>query len=289
MGKRAISVLLIVIVCLSVAGGDGLAQSGSAFFAATGHTVKGRFLAYWQQHGGLSQFGYPISDEFQERSELNSQTYTVQYFERAVFEFHPENQPPYDVLLSQLGTFQFRRKYPNSISGTPNPTSPPDAWAGLWQRPLKLHKLASGAACPISAARVVSPDFGPALGAGPVYPVGLGTGGTVYYQNSNQEGGWFYVKILWVGDPQYKGPILIRGQQLDGANELRFESGADPARELRLHTNEGGSTTSGWYNWPSYTRIRAAGCYAWQVDGLDFTAVIVFKAVDGLPPGAGGP
>jgi branched-chain amino acid transport system substrate-binding protein len=35
----------------------------------------------------------------------------VQYFERAVFELHPENQPPFDVLLSQLGTFQNRQKH----------------------------------------------------------------------------------------------------------------------------------------------------------------------------------
>ncbi|MFL5735444.1 MAG: alpha/beta fold hydrolase, partial [Chloroflexia bacterium] len=38
--------------------------------------------------------------------DLNGKPYTVQYFERAVFELHPENAAPYDVLLSQLGTFQ---------------------------------------------------------------------------------------------------------------------------------------------------------------------------------------
>jgi hypothetical protein len=60
----------------------------------------------------VAQQGYPISDDFQEVSDLDGKTYTVQYFERAVFEYHPENQQPYDVLLSQLGTLQFRRKYP---------------------------------------------------------------------------------------------------------------------------------------------------------------------------------
>jgi branched-chain amino acid transport system substrate-binding protein len=34
----------------------------------------------------------------------------VQYFERAVFELHPENQAPNDVLLSQLGTFRLKQK-----------------------------------------------------------------------------------------------------------------------------------------------------------------------------------
>ena len=75
-------------------------------FPETGKRVGGVFLDYWQSHGGLAQQGYPISDEFMERSALDGKTYTVQYFERAVFEYHPENAAPYEVLLSQLGTFK---------------------------------------------------------------------------------------------------------------------------------------------------------------------------------------
>jgi len=88
-------------------------SAGSVLFKETGKRVGGKFLAYWQQHGGLAQQGYPISDEFKEKSDLDGKTYTVQYFERAVFELHPENQSPYDVLLSQLGTFRYKQKYPN--------------------------------------------------------------------------------------------------------------------------------------------------------------------------------
>lgn len=80
-------------------------------FAATGHKVCGRFLQYWQQNGGLAQQGYPLSEAFTETNALNGKPYTVQYFERVVFELHPENQPPYDVLLSQLGTFLGKDKY----------------------------------------------------------------------------------------------------------------------------------------------------------------------------------
>lgn len=71
-------------------------------FAQTGHSVGGKFRTYWETHGGLAQQGYPISDEFQEKA-TDGKTYTVQYFERAVFELHPENQAPNDVLLSLLG------------------------------------------------------------------------------------------------------------------------------------------------------------------------------------------
>jgi hypothetical protein len=96
-------------------------QAGFVLFPETGHRVGGRFLDYWQNNGGLAQQGYPISEEFQEKSELDGNTYTVQYFERAVFELHPENQPPYDVLLSQLGTLQYRKKY---LQPSPTATVP---------------------------------------------------------------------------------------------------------------------------------------------------------------------
>ena len=88
-----------------------LHSASGRFFSETGHWVGGRFWDYWQTHGGLMQQGYPISDEFTEVSDLNGKPYTVQYFERAVFELHPENKPPYDVLLSQLGAFRYRARY----------------------------------------------------------------------------------------------------------------------------------------------------------------------------------
>src|SRR5205809_892654 len=103
--------VLIALGGLLLAGPTaGQAQTGSQTFPQTGHTVGGAFLTYWQGHGSLAQQGYPISDEMPEVSPLNGQTYTVQYFERAVFEKHPENAPPFDILLSQLGTFRYQQK-----------------------------------------------------------------------------------------------------------------------------------------------------------------------------------
>jgi len=76
--------------------------AGEACFAETGFCVRGRFLAYWQQHGGLAINGFPLGDERQEILE-DGNTYTVQYFERVRLEYHPENALPYDVLLGQFG------------------------------------------------------------------------------------------------------------------------------------------------------------------------------------------
>lgn len=99
--------------------------AGAQKFTQTGHTVGGLFLQYWNSHGGLAQQGYPISEEFNEKSDLNGQTYKVQYFQRAVFEYHPENQAPYNVLLSQLGTFRYKAKYAAAGGAVPTATTAP--------------------------------------------------------------------------------------------------------------------------------------------------------------------
>lgn len=79
-------------------------QSGVTYYPETGHTLKGAFKKYWESKGGLAQFGFPITEEFAERNSTDGKTYTVQYYERARFEFHPENAgSPYEVLLGHLG------------------------------------------------------------------------------------------------------------------------------------------------------------------------------------------
>src|SRR4051794_38239045 len=70
-------------------GNGTYAQGGSQTFPETGKTVSGRFLEYWNANGGLAQQGYPITNTMQEKSDTDGKTYTVQYFERAVFEAHP--------------------------------------------------------------------------------------------------------------------------------------------------------------------------------------------------------
>jgi hypothetical protein len=100
----------------------GYAQGDSHTFPETGKTVSGPFLTYWTQHGGLAQQGYPISDEMQQVSPTDGKTYTVQYFERAVFEEHPEYAgTSNEVLLSLLGVFRYQQKYPGGApSQSPN-------------------------------------------------------------------------------------------------------------------------------------------------------------------------
>ncbi|MFN8511398.1 MAG: cellulase family glycosylhydrolase [Chloroflexia bacterium] len=78
------------------------AEPGARYFAETGHNLSGGFRTYWEGRGGLAQFGFPISEVFTETLE-DGKSYRVQYFERARFEYHPENPAPYDILLGQFG------------------------------------------------------------------------------------------------------------------------------------------------------------------------------------------
>ncbi|MEX1157690.1 MAG: L,D-transpeptidase [Thermomicrobiales bacterium] len=74
------------------------------FFEETGHWLAYGMKTYWEENGGLWQFGFPISEEFQEKNTQDGNTYTVQYFERARFEFHPEHAgTQYEILLGHLG------------------------------------------------------------------------------------------------------------------------------------------------------------------------------------------
>jgi hypothetical protein len=104
---------------------------GQVYFAETGHNLGGRFLDYWQQHGGLAQFGFPLTEEANEQ--LGTQFYRVQYFERARLELHPENQPPYDVLLGQFGRRVLLARFRGDRSGydqavAPVAVNPDDAY-----------------------------------------------------------------------------------------------------------------------------------------------------------------
>jgi peptide/nickel transport system substrate-binding protein len=78
------------------------------WFPETRHSISGKILEYWNRYGGLKQFGFPLSEAFQEVSVQDGKTYTVQYFERNRFELHPEKQPPYEVELGLLGSEQYK-------------------------------------------------------------------------------------------------------------------------------------------------------------------------------------
>ena len=86
------------------------APAGRDYYTETGHSLGGAFRAYWQSHGGLAQFGFPICEEFVEKNPEDGKSYTVQYFERARFEYHPEAPAAYQVMLGMLAKDILRQR-----------------------------------------------------------------------------------------------------------------------------------------------------------------------------------
>jgi hypothetical protein len=88
------------------------ADSSMKYFPETGHTLAAPLRPYWEGKGGLSVFGYPLSEAFQERSATDGKTYLVQYFERNRLEYHAEYKgTPNEVLLGLLGVQEYKRRY----------------------------------------------------------------------------------------------------------------------------------------------------------------------------------
>ncbi len=124
----------------------GQPRDGCRFFETTGHTLCEPFLGYWQTHGlefdgragtsydeSLALFGLPLSEP---ALETNSSGFTVltQWFERARFEYVPENPDPYKVLLGRLGAEVYD---PAASSG---PTQYHQVQAPGWPHPLEVPR-----------------------------------------------------------------------------------------------------------------------------------------------------
>lgn len=78
----------------------------SIYFPQTGHNLSNGFKYYWQHNGGVDMFGYPVSEEMLEVNPDNGNTYVVQYFQRARFEYHPEFKgTAYETELGLLGRY----------------------------------------------------------------------------------------------------------------------------------------------------------------------------------------
>ena len=72
--------LLVLLTASSIPAAS--AQSDVRYFSETGHYLRGAFRYFWESHGALWNFGYPITEEYIRKSDGR----IVQYFERARFE-----------------------------------------------------------------------------------------------------------------------------------------------------------------------------------------------------------
>jgi hypothetical protein len=102
--RRHTTILRLTAMALLVAVAGALllptqaAAAGPRYFPETGHNSPDIFATYWAAHGGIALFGLPITEPYLDNG------LTIQWFERARFERHPENKDtPFEVELGQLG------------------------------------------------------------------------------------------------------------------------------------------------------------------------------------------
>jgi hypothetical protein len=151
--------------------------------------------------------------------------------------------------------------------------SPPRGIDARTRRHLRraLHLPRGTPVCPRSPAGRPAPAVSTVIGGGPAYPA-LG-GVRAQLDGDRRIGRWFAHKTLWAVAPRYRGPLLIRGRRLDEAGVLRFGLARHSPSQMwwpaaNAHT---------WRYRPSTTVIPAPGCYAFQVDGITFSRVLVFE------------
>jgi len=155
-------------------------------------------------------------------------------------------------------------------------------WDYLRARPLIDRRVAPGEPCPVTTQTGRANGWA-GLGPGPAYPMGTANVITMPMPPAERYGPeWSGTKRIWLLDTRYAARALVRGYQLDGPNEVRFVLGPGwtdekmlkPSRELPVD----GDT-------PSLTRLRAPGCYAYQVDGRTFSYLVIFEARVEAPAG----
>jgi hypothetical protein len=127
-------------------------------------------------------------------------------------------------------------------------------------------------------------DFGGiALGNGPAEPIIAAAGDPLHGVALLQadKGDWYSFKTLWFTLPSYMGPVLIRGTSVDGGGPVAFGEGPVIGHLVIPPGSTFNEGTDRYRTAPGGTYVKNAGCYAWQVDGLDFSYVLIFKAIQG--------
>lgn len=79
-------------------------EDDNAYFGATGHSVSGPFLEFWQENGQERLLGYPISESFKEEGA------EYQWFERVRFEWHRDLPEGRRIVLGNIGTELLRKR-----------------------------------------------------------------------------------------------------------------------------------------------------------------------------------
>lgn len=103
--QRAILFMALMLIALPAATRLTAAQSlDEEYFTETGHIVRGEFLEkYRSADDPVLVYGFPITEAFHDQ--LSNRI--IQYFQRARFEFHPNEPEGQRVKISPLGKYLY--------------------------------------------------------------------------------------------------------------------------------------------------------------------------------------
>jgi hypothetical protein len=95
--------------------------------------------------------------------------------------------------------------------------------------------------------------------------------------------GWSALQTLWIAMPGYAGPFVVRGARLGTRGPIEVQpgrSGLSPGSgPLVVGAGPTSNSQGGYRTVPGSTWVKAPGCYAWQVDGRDFSEIVVVDAM----------
>jgi hypothetical protein len=175
---------------------------------------------------------------------------------------------------------------PPSSTGAASSPADPSVFRSPMVRPLRFPIVTSLANCPVSIGRTVSPNLGLAAGTGPLFIVAVDANGNVDYVPPGHWGDNLglggMAETLWIFPPGFSGPVLVRGQRLDAAGKVWFNSVNGPALpqlQMMVPLDPSSPPYKPYGGW--YIRFNTPGCYGLQVDWSRGTERIIFRAEPG--------
>ncbi len=114
MTRRSLAIFLAIFL-VSTSWGPVHAQAqDNKYFSETGHNVKGDFLKFYNSNpNAVFLYGYPITEQFTSKDGK-----TVQYFQRARFEYKADLPEGQRIQLTQLGRETFVSTGPLNVNNT---------------------------------------------------------------------------------------------------------------------------------------------------------------------------
>jgi hypothetical protein len=115
MHHRFVLVLVVLVAALSLPA-QSTAAKEICFPQQSGVTacLVEPFAGYWETNGGLAVFGYPTTPVGIAPRQVGGERRLTQWTERARLELHPENPPPYQILMGRLGAERLADLGPNA-------------------------------------------------------------------------------------------------------------------------------------------------------------------------------